>query len=53
MRQQLVDCAGSLRGQALQDVLQVRVRVMPIELGRLDQARDRRRALSGRQRTGE
>jgi len=48
MREQFVYCAGALRGQTLQNVLEVRVWVMPIELGRLDEAGDRRGALSGR-----
>jgi hypothetical protein len=39
-----------VRGQALQHVLEVRIRVMPIEPGALDQAHDGRCALAGPQR---
>ena len=37
MRQQFADLTGALRGQATQHITQVRVGVMPIEPGRLDQ----------------
>lgn len=47
MRQQLADLAGTLRGQALQHVFDVDVGVVPVELGRLDQAGDGDRALTG------
>lgn len=48
------DLAGALRWQPLQDGLEVvGVRVAPVELGGLDQAGDRRRALAGGQRACE
>jgi hypothetical protein len=53
VRQQLVDRAGTLGRQALENVLQVRIWVVPIELCRLDQTRDRRGALSGGKGAGE
>ena len=53
MQHQLAHVAGALRGQALQNVLEVLVGVMPIELGRLDQARDGSCALTSRERAGE
>ena len=40
MRQQLADGADRLGRQALHDVLQVGMRLVPIELGRVDQAHD-------------
>ena len=49
MRQQFLKAAGGLRRQALHDVLEVDVRIMPVELGGLDQAHDRRGALTGPQ----
>jgi hypothetical protein len=43
MRQQLVNFTRPLRRQAREDVLQIGVRIMPIQPCRLDQAHDRRR----------
>lgn len=40
MQQQLVDVACPVRGQSSQYILEVDVRVMPVELGRLDLADD-------------
>ena len=37
MQQQLINITGPLRRQAGQNVLQVNIRIMPVELGRLDQ----------------
>lgn len=51
MGKQLRDLADPLRGQSFQDVLDVLVRVKPIELGRLDQAGDGCRSLARRQRS--
>ena len=53
MRQQLADAAGRLRGQPLENVLQVRMRFVPIEFGGLDQAQDRGSAFAGLLRTHE
>ena len=53
MRQQRIDLAGDVRRQACQDVTLIDVRIMSVQLGRLDQAHDRRRALAGRQRAGK
>lgn len=47
MRQQFVDAAVQLRGQAGQDVLEVGPRIMAIELGRLHQAHHDGRTLAG------
>lgn len=52
-QQQLTDEPHIVRGSALQDALQVRVRIEPIELGRLDQAHDSGRAMPPPQRAGE
>ena len=46
MRQQLFDAAGRVCWQTLQDVAQVLIRVMPVELGRLDQAHRSGRTLA-------
>ena len=46
MRQQLLDPAGRLRRQPCQHVLEVCIRVMPVELGRLNQAHHRCGTLS-------
>ncbi len=53
MRQQLVDHAGALRWQPCQHIFQISVRIMPIELGTLNQTHDRRTTLARPQRTGE
>jgi hypothetical protein len=53
MRQQLVDTAGRLRGQPLQDVFQVCVGIVSIELGRVHQAHHRRGASASTQGSGE
>lgn len=45
MRKQLSDLASSLRRQAHQHILEVSIRIMPIDTRRLDQAHDRRRPL--------
>lgn len=42
MRQQLLDLAGSLRRQLREHILEISVRVLPIDARRLDQAHDRR-----------
>jgi hypothetical protein len=42
MRQQLRKITGPLRQQAREDVLQISIRIMPIEPRRLDQTHDRR-----------
>jgi hypothetical protein len=47
IRQQFLYAAGGLRGQPCQHVLEVCVRVMPVELRRVQQAHDRRSALAG------
>lgn len=52
-RQQRVDLAGALSRQALEHVLEVGVRIVAVELGRLDQARDGGGALTGGERSGE
>lgn len=46
MRQQLVDSTGWLRGQPLEDVLQVCVRILPIEARRVHQTHHRSGALA-------
>jgi len=53
MRQQRFNLSGPLRRQPLKNVLEVGIRVMPVELGRLDQAGDRRGAFSGGQGSRE
>mgnify|MGYP007068640767 CR=1 FL=1 len=40
MRQQLVDPAGRMRGQALQHVLEVRIRLVPVGARRMQKAHD-------------
>lgn len=40
MRQQLVDVSGAMCWQAREHVLQIDVRVMPVQLCRTDQAHD-------------
>ena len=46
MRQQYVDVACQVRRQTREDVPDVRVKVVPVELGRLDQTHDGRSALA-------
>ena len=46
MGQQLVDHAGALRWQARQNIFEVGIRIMPVELGALDQTHHRRSALA-------
>lgn len=46
MRQQLPNFTCPLRRQAREHILQIGIHVMPIELGRLDQAHQRRRTLT-------
>ena len=41
VREQLVDSAGQVRRQPRENVLHVGMRIMPIELDRLNQAHDR------------
>ena len=53
MRQQLADAAIRLRGQPLEHVSQVGVRVMAVEPGRLAQTHHRGRTLPAPERTGE
>lgn len=53
MRQQQADVASRMRLQACQHILQVAIRVVPIKLGRLDEAHDRRSSLTRRQGPGE
>ena len=50
MRQQLANLTGLVRGQALQHVAQIGMRIVAIELGRLDQTHDDSRALACQQR---
>ena len=50
MWQQLVDPAVHVRGQSCQHIFEVGMRVMAVELGRLDQAHHRRRSLACAQR---
>ena len=44
VRQQLADPAGRMRGQTRQDVRQINIRIVIIELDRLDQGHDYRAA---------
>ena len=53
MWQQFFDLAVFLRRQASQHIFQVGIGIMPIELGALNQAHHRSRALPRPQRTGE
>lgn len=46
MRQQFFDAAGWVCGQSLEDVAQVLIRVVPVELGRLNQAHRSSRTLA-------
>ncbi len=50
MRQQLVNPAVHVHRQPRQHIFQVSMRVVPVELGRLDQAHHRRRPLAAAQR---
>lgn len=51
MRKQLLDLTGLLRRQPRQHILEISIRVMPVETRRLDQARDRCRRLAAAQRS--
>lgn len=51
MRQQLRNVTRPLRRQAREDVLQISIRIMPVEPSRLDQAHDRRHPFAAAQRT--
>ena len=53
MGKQLCDLTGPLRGQPLQYVPEVLVGIVPVELGRLDQAGDGGRPLARLQRSRE
>jgi len=53
MRQQLGDLVVFLRRQTREYVLQIGIRIMPIEACRLDQAHDGRRPLAAAQRSGK
>lgn len=53
MRQQLADAAGRLSRQSRQHILEVGVRVVPVEAGRLHETHDGRGALSGTQAAGK
>ena len=46
MRQQFLNLTCPLRAQASENVLQVGIRIMPVELGRLDQAHQRSSAFA-------
>lgn len=49
MRQKVTDFTRPLRRQAREDVLQISIRIMPVEPRRLDQTHDRRRAFTAAQ----
>lgn len=53
MRQQLPNFTRSLCWQSRENVLQIGIWIMPIHARRLDQAHDRRRALTAAQRPGK
>ena len=53
MRQQFADLTVRLSRQARQDVLEVKERVMAIELGRLDQTHDGGGPFAGAQAAGK
>ena len=53
MRQEFGDQMVFVRGQALQHVFEIGIRIMPIEFGALNQAHDRSRTLAGPQRARE
>ncbi len=49
MREQFGDVGRFVGRQSREDVFQIGVRIVPIELGRLDQAHDGSRTLTGAQ----
>ena len=53
MREQLADAAGRLRGQPLEHVAQVLVRVVAVQPRRVHQAHDRSGTLTRTQAAGE
>lgn len=53
MRQQLLNPAGPMRGQAREHILQVGIRVVPVHARRLHQAHHHRRPLARTQVPGE
>ena len=53
MRQEFGDQMVFMRGQTLQQIFEISVRIMPIELGALNKAHDRSRPLAGPQRACE
>lgn len=53
MRQQFTHQPSWLRRQALKNVLEIGIRVQPVEPGRLHQAHDRCRPMARTQRAGE
>lgn len=53
VRQQLFESACWLDGQALEDVLEVAVRIVPVEFRGLDEAHDVAGTLTGAKRSGE
>ena len=53
MRQQLVDATCRMRGQALENVPEVDVRIVPIDPSRVHQAHHRRGAFARPQAAGE
>lgn len=53
MRQQFLDAGRRLGGQTVQNVLQVHIRIMAIEFGRLDQAHQSSRTLAGAETSRE
>ena len=53
MRQEFGDQVVFVRGQTLQHIFEISIRVMPIEPGALNQAHDCGRTLAGPKRAGE
>ena len=53
MGQKLLNVSRFVRRKASQNVFKISIRVVPVELGRLDQAHDRGRSLPSHQRPGE
>ena len=53
VRQEFGDQVVFVRGQTLQDILEIGVRIVPVEPGALNQAHDRSRTLAGPQRARE
>ena len=49
MRQEFGDLVVFMRGQALQHILEISARVVPVKPGALNQAHDRSRTLAGPQ----